>query len=277
MSEPSARTDGAAEPVGSAPVFEKIDTFKSWEEDYYHPLAERYYDRAIPDMLRWMGTQPGDLVLDAGCGPGVHSIRAAKFGCRVHAIDISQTVLAEAERRAAQAGVSEQILFQQADLTKLPFEDATFERVFSWGVIIHVPAIEAALRELARIVKPGGHLALFVTNSQALDYRMLGLGRALLRKPRLPLERRPMGWGCEFTYHGEALWVWRVDVAAVSRLLGELGLRRERRIAGQFSELQRRMRGLPRRAVLHWNNLWYNLGLPAWPSVANLLIYRKDA
>jgi cyclopropane fatty-acyl-phospholipid synthase-like methyltransferase len=84
-------------------VFEQRATVESWDRDYYYPIAERYYDLAISTMLRLMGVEPGVIVLDAGCGPGVHSVRAARAGCRVCAVDISQTMLKEAKARIAAA------------------------------------------------------------------------------------------------------------------------------------------------------------------------------
>ena len=52
-------------------VFEQAATVASWDGDYDHPIAERYYDIAVPMMLKLMGVERGDMVLDAGCGPGV--------------------------------------------------------------------------------------------------------------------------------------------------------------------------------------------------------------
>src|SRR5262249_49391773 len=160
-----------------------------WDRDYYHPIAERYYDRAIPTMLRLMGAKPGAKVLDAGCGPGVHTVRAAKAGCRVCAIDISHTMLREAQTRVANSvSNSSAVEFKQEDLTRLSFPDNSFHYVFSWGVIIHIRDVEKALDELARIVEPGGSLALYVTNKKAFDHKLEAFLRALKRKPLLGQE-----------------------------------------------------------------------------------------
>src|SRR4051794_1332017 len=119
-------------------VFEREATVSDWDNAYYHPIAQRYYDRAVPDMLEAMGARPGDHVLDAGCGPGVHSIRAARYGCQVTAIDLSEQMLKHARDRSVRAGVADRIDFKQDDLTQLSLPSSTFPYVFSWGVIIHV-------------------------------------------------------------------------------------------------------------------------------------------
>jgi 2-polyprenyl-3-methyl-5-hydroxy-6-metoxy-1,4-benzoquinol methylase len=180
-------------------VFERRETLESWDSDYYHPIAERYYDRAIPAMLKALNAETGATVLDAGCGPGVHSIRAARAGMKVKAIDISETMLAEARRRVENAGFAGSVEFAREDLTHLSFPDASFRHVFSWGVIIHIPKIEDALDELARVVMPGGRLALYLTNRSALDHKLEAVARAVLRKPMtgvedLPLRRGLLHW-----------------------------------------------------------------------------------
>jgi 2-polyprenyl-3-methyl-5-hydroxy-6-metoxy-1,4-benzoquinol methylase len=98
-------------------VFEQAGTIEKWDRDYYHPIAERYYDHAIPAMLCLMGVPKGATILDAGCGPGVHSIRAAHAGCKVTAIDVSEAMLREARSRVAAAGVAPAVEFRQEDLT----------------------------------------------------------------------------------------------------------------------------------------------------------------
>lgn len=257
-------------------VFEAAETFRAWDDDYYPPVAERFYDRAVSRMLRLLGVTAGETVLDAGCGPGVHSIRAAHAGYAVHAIDLSHSVLEEARRRAARADALDNITFQQADLTKLPFEDGAFSRVFSWGVIIHIPDLERAVGELARIVRPGGRLSLYVTNMRALDHWIESVARAILRRPGPELERKPLGEGFWCELAGERLWVWRIDIPALTRLLESKGFRRVHRSAGEYSEFQRRVKGPLRGLLLRLNNLCYALRLPARPACANLLVFEKS-
>src|SRR5438270_199859 len=78
---------------------------------------------------------------------------------------------------------------------------------------------ERALDELARVVEPGGRLALYVTNDSALDHRLEAAARALIRRPLRGLEALPLGRGVWYEMHGEPLWVWRIDAAALTRYL----------------------------------------------------------
>jgi SAM-dependent methyltransferase len=253
-------------------VFEAQATVDSWDRDYYHPTAERLYDRAIPKMLQLMGAK--GTVLDAGCGPGVHSIRAAKAGLKVHALDISQTMLSQAAQRAASAGTDDQITFQQGDLTNLSLPDDSFDHVFCWGVLMHVHQIEKALFELARIVRAGGSLALYVTNNAALDNKIENLARTALGK-RTQKELHPLGPGTWYEMHGERLWVRQFNVPNLIRHMDALGFTCTARRAGELSEIQRRL-PVGRAPLLTLNNLWFAAGLPASPAIGNILVFRKN-
>ena len=257
-------------------VFEQRATVESWDVDYYNPIAERYYDQVIPEMLKLMEVEPGATVLDAGCGPGVHSARVARAGFRVVAIDVSQTMLEEAKARIAKAGLTSAVEFQQQDLTRLTFPDASFQNVFSWGVIIHIHGVEKALDELARIVKPGGTLALYVTNKSSWDEKLETFLRFILRKPLAGRESLRLGNGIWYEMHGQKLWVWQFDIPELERQLAARGLRLTHRVIGEFSEIQRRVSGPLRRILLRLNNLCYRLKLPAGPAVANLLVFQKE-
>ncbi|HXY34838.1 MAG TPA: class I SAM-dependent methyltransferase [Planctomycetaceae bacterium] len=259
----------------TAGAFDLQQTIDAWDSDYYHPIAERYYDRAVSRMLELLSAKPGDTVLDAGCGPGVHAIRAARAGLMVKAIDISDTMLAEARRRVERAGVAESVEFAREDLTRLSFPDSAFRHVFSWGVIIHIRDIERALDELIRIVAPGGRLALYVTNASAWDHKLETVARFLIRRPLKGMERLPMGRGIWYDWQGERLWVWRIDAQALTQYFEARGMRRIARVVGEFSEIQMRLRGPLRSLLLHGNALAYRLGLPPGPASTNLFVFEK--
>ncbi len=256
-------------------IFEQRATLDSWDLDYYHPFAEWYYDRAIRSMLALMGVAPGGQVLDAGCGPGVHSVRVARSGSRVCAIDFSQTMLDEAKARVHAAGLDSVVEFRQDDITHLSLPDASFRYVFSWGVIIHIHDVDRALDELARIISPGGTLALYVTNRDAWDHKLESLLRRLIRKPVANRQSPRLGNGAWYEMHGQKLWVWQFDIPELQRQLEARGLHSTHRVAGEFSEFQRRVKGPLRRMLLRLNNLYYRAHLPPGPAVANLLVFQK--
>lgn len=267
--------DGAGASIDPTRVFEDVELFEDWDRDYYHPTARRLYDRAVGAMLDFLDPGPGGEVLDAGCGPGVHSIRAAQRGYRVLAIDASSAVLEEARRRAERAGVAGQIRFAQKDLTRLDLADASVAAAFSWGVVIHIPEIGRALDELARVLAPGARLALQITNQAAFDHRLEAFARAALRRPNTDLRQLPFGLGCWYETRGEKLWVWQVDVPALVRHLAERGLALTGRRPVELTHLQRHLPAWLRPAALRANNAWLAAGLPAGPAATNLLLFRK--
>lgn len=117
-----------------------------------------------------LGIQPGELVLDLGCGFGRHAFESMRRGAHVIACDFSLAELkdvkgmfaaiseAEAETLPDGAGGS----VTNGDATRLPFADDSFDRIIASEVLEHIPDDTAAFRELARVLKPGGTLAVTV-------------------------------------------------------------------------------------------------------------------
>ena len=97
-------------------------------------LPSATYDQAVSTMLRLIGAEPGGT--GAGGGTGVHSVRVARAGYRVFAVNISQTMLQETRERIGAAGLASAVEFRQEHLTRLTFPDALCRYVFSWGVVI---------------------------------------------------------------------------------------------------------------------------------------------
>ncbi|WP_431046697.1 class I SAM-dependent methyltransferase [Streptomyces sp. P1-3] len=114
------------------------------------------YAAAVADL----GLRPGDAVLDAGCGTGraLPELRAAvgEAGA-VIGVDLTPAMLEAAVR----AGRQEDGLLTVADVSRLPLRDGVLDAVFAAGLISHLPDPAAGLSELARVVRPGGLLALF--------------------------------------------------------------------------------------------------------------------
>lgn len=256
-------------------VFDHLETFLDWDQDFYPEAEQQFYAVAIAKMLTLLGVTPGDLILDAGCGVGTHSIRLAQAGYRVHAIDISEPALDEGKQRARAAGVAERITFEHGNLLHLTFPDESFSHIFCWGVLIHIPAIEKALDSLVRILKPGGRLALYVTNSTALDFKIEALGRTLRGSSHIQVETHPMGKGYWYHERHGSIWVWQVDMAALTTFLTQRGLRRTHRVTGMLSELYTRGPAFLRTLLVRLNTLWFQAALPPSLAEGNLLVFEK--
>ncbi|MFF9180462.1 class I SAM-dependent methyltransferase [Streptomyces misionensis] len=125
------------------------------------------WDRRFPDdgpayaaAVGELGLRAGDRVLDAGCGTGraLPPLRAAVGPTGiVLGADLTPAMLTE----AARAGRDRAGLLLLADVTALPLRSRSLDAVFAAGLIAHLPRPEENLRELARVVRPGGTLALF--------------------------------------------------------------------------------------------------------------------
>jgi SAM-dependent methyltransferase len=117
-----------------------------------------------------LGVRSGDLVLDLGCGAGRHAFEAFRLGARVVAFDYSAAELKDvaglfaAMAEAGEAGTALGSLATavNGDATRLPFADESFDRVIAAEVLEHIPADGVALTELARVLKPGGTMAVTV-------------------------------------------------------------------------------------------------------------------
>ena len=112
-----------------------------------------------------LGVQPGDLLLDLGCGLGRHAFEAFRRGARVVALDYSAAELKDvaglfaAMAAHGEAGPGALGVTTNGDACRLPFADDTFDHVIASEVLEHVPDDSAALAELHRVLKPGGTLA----------------------------------------------------------------------------------------------------------------------
>jgi SAM-dependent methyltransferase len=120
---------------------------------------------------------PGQLLLDAGCGEGRHCFGALERGARVVGLDLDRDSLRRAAGalrfRARELGALGAMLC--GDAFHLPFADASFDRVICAEVMEHVHDYRAAARELARVVRPGGRVAVTIPTATSEElYLRLG-------------------------------------------------------------------------------------------------------
>jgi demethylmenaquinone methyltransferase / 2-methoxy-6-polyprenyl-1,4-benzoquinol methylase len=140
--------------------------------DLFAPLGPTY-DRyanvlSFGQDARWrrflvsrVDARPGDTVLDVATGTAAVAIELARrSGCRVVGLDQSAEMLAEGRRRVAAAGLADRIELVRGEAERLPFDDASFDALTFTYLLRYVKDPRATLEELARVVRPGGTVAM---------------------------------------------------------------------------------------------------------------------
>ncbi|NYH77280.1 27-O-demethylrifamycin SV methyltransferase [Actinopolyspora biskrensis] len=134
--------------------------FGYWESGVADaPIAEAT-ERMTDELLARMSCSPGEHVLDVGCGVGVPALRLARTRhVRVTGISTSAPQVAQASARAEEAGLSDEVVFHCGDAMELDFTDDAFDAAWALESLHHMSDRVRALRELRRVVRPGGSLA----------------------------------------------------------------------------------------------------------------------
>ena len=129
----------------------------------------RHSDKPGDGFLHWvlrrLAAETGDLVLDAGCGPGIYHPFLQRRGARVVALDYSLGMVRAVLDSASERGM--RIHACRARIESLPLTGGSCDRVMANHVLYHVPDIRRALLELRRVLKPGGRV---VMATGASDY-----------------------------------------------------------------------------------------------------------
>jgi ubiquinone/menaquinone biosynthesis C-methylase UbiE len=140
----------------------KAATTYNAASDYYDHPANTFWSRYGRRTVERLGLAPGARVLDVCCGSGASAIPAAEIvgsGGSVVRVDLAENLL-ELARAKAKTRALENIDFRTGDLTNLSFADDTFDTVVCVFGVFFVPDMESALRELKRVARTGGRLAI---------------------------------------------------------------------------------------------------------------------
>lgn len=131
-------------------------------------FVQRNYEAAV--MERLGGRVEGKRVLEIGCGRGVGTeIIFKRFLAReVHAFDVDPDMLALARKRLVRFPPDRLRLFV-GDAAAIEVEDASFDAVFDFGIIHHIPDWKKAVREVGRVLRPGGRFFFEEVTKKALD------------------------------------------------------------------------------------------------------------
>lgn len=136
-------------------------TYDAGRDRGYHALVDDLETSVVLPHAR------AARVLEVGCGTGLVLEKIAAVAAEAQGVDVSPGMLERARARGLSVSV--------ADARELPFEDARFDLVYSLKVLAHVPEIERALSEMARVTRPGGRIVYELYNRRSLRY----LARAL--------------------------------------------------------------------------------------------------
>ncbi len=133
------------------------EQFEIFNERLNRPLAAR--------LVSLAEIKPSNAVLDVGTGTGVVALLVAKKiaeGGEVHGIDLSEGMLVMATAKAEKFGLEEKVKFSQMDAENLEFEAGTFDAVVSLFALLHFPNPLTALKEIYRVMRPGGRFVVAI-------------------------------------------------------------------------------------------------------------------
>jgi SAM-dependent methyltransferase len=253
-----------------------------WQSDYLNPSLDRLYDLAFDRIVHSLAPAPGATLLDAGCGYCFHAIRLARHGLKVTGVDFSESALGEARQNVARSGLRDSIHVEQGSLLGLPFAPASFDYVNCWGVLMHIPEIEKALGELARVLKPNGKLVLMENDMRSLHVRFweptLRIFKRALRR-QVP-ERKLTERGVEewLPTDDGGLLVRKTDMDWLARHCATLGLRLIDRFPSQFTELYANLPARALKKAVYWfNQAWFERVRSTRGAMGNVLVFQKDS
>lgn len=151
-SAPCGSADEQA-PIGTPEFFRGTELTRATRDQF---MSE------IVGFDRWTGKS----VLEVGCGMGMDSVRFARAGAALSAVDLTDAGVAITQERLEADGLSGDV--SVGDAEALPFPSNSFDFVYSWGVIHATPDTAAAAREMVRVCKPGGRVLAMVYNRHSL-------------------------------------------------------------------------------------------------------------
>jgi SAM-dependent methyltransferase len=149
---------GAAAVAGAALWWRKNPSACPYGQRFWveapHPLITR------PRLREILDPKPGERILEVGPGTGYYTLEVAdwvKPDGQVDILDLQQEMLDHTMSAAGERGLAN-VTPVQSDATAMPYEDATYDAAFLVTVLGEIPDQDAAIRELARVLKPGGRL-----------------------------------------------------------------------------------------------------------------------
>lgn len=171
--------------IGTREFFERVEAHR-YGKEWHIPIAADF------------ASTRGLKVLEIGCGLGTDGAQFARAGADYTGIDLTARSIELARKRFELSGLKGE--FRVADAEQLEFADETFDLVYSHGVLHHTPDTQAAVREVHRVLKPGGRAMVMLYHRGSYNYR---IGIRVLRRAGAGLLKSESGIKLVHTLTGE--------------------------------------------------------------------------
>lgn len=158
--------------------------------DAAEKLRYEYHYHLPPLFDRIAKENPGGKLLEVGCSMGNDTIQFARRGIEVTGVDITEKAIELIRDRFALYGQKGN--FRVADAEALPFEDNTFDVVYSFGVLHHTPNTAGSIEEVRRVLRPNGKAFIMLYNTYSLNWvahRLTGVPFDGSRTDPCPVEK----------------------------------------------------------------------------------------
>jgi SAM-dependent methyltransferase len=171
---------GIAQPIGLSDVRDFWEAASCGEDllladetiaGYAEQSAERYRLEPYIPAFAGFADAASERVLEIGVGLGADHEQFARAGAELTGIDLTPRAVEHTRRRLALMGLKSDLRVGNAEA--LPFPDASFDRVYSWGVLHHSPDTPKAFAEALRVLRPGGRYRFMIYNKWSLIGLML--------------------------------------------------------------------------------------------------------
>src|SRR5213082_1393774 len=143
--------------IGTREFFDRVEQHR-YEKEWHIPAAADF------------ASTHGLSVLEIGCGVGTDGLQFARAGATYTGVDLTEAAVELARKNFESAGMPGQ--FRVSDAERLDFTDESFDIVYSHGVLHHTPDIEAAVREIHRVLRPGGRAIVMLYHRGSYNYRV---------------------------------------------------------------------------------------------------------
>lgn len=149
---PCGSADGDGAPTGTHAYFTAVEEHR-WQAEPFIPAFAQFW--------RWSGRR----ILELGIGQGTDFIQFVRAGSHCTGVDLTQAAIDLVSQRLTHERLTAELVL--ADAEALPFADATFDLVYSWGVLHHTPDTARAVSEARRVLEPGGEARIMLYNRRS--------------------------------------------------------------------------------------------------------------